>query len=166
MIISPYVHLAIEVKLLRGELPQYHTEGAAALDLRWQPDHDDPKHYRLITNGEVSNNLISVVYADRPRRLETGISVVVPPNHVGLILPRSGLTSMGIVAQVGVIDPDYRGELEVTLINTTGSAQRIEAGQRIAQFLIVPAPRLTLVQVDDLPPTARGQAGHGSTGCK
>lgn len=140
--------MSVKIGLLRGELPRYQTEGSAAVDLAWQPDSDHPRP----------------VYADRPEGYQTGVSVEIPPGYVGLILPRSGLTSKGIVAQVGVIDPDYRGELWVTLVNTTDSAYAVQPGQRIAQLLILQAPRIEFITANHLSPTERGAKGFGSTG--
>jgi deoxyuridine 5'-triphosphate nucleotidohydrolase len=95
----------------------------------------------------------------------TGISIAIPPGFAGLIWPRSGLAMRhGVDVLAGVIDADYRGELCVVLINHGWVDYYIQEGDLIAQLVIQPVAMLEPTQVDDLPPTARGEGGFGSTG--
>lgn len=98
----------------------------------------------------------------------TGVAVAVPPGHGGLVLPRSGLAAkhgISVVNAPGLIDPGYRGEVRVLLLNTDREATfAVEPGDRIAQLLLVQLATPTLEQVDTLDDTARGDGGFGSTG--
>ena len=101
--------------------------------------------------------------------VKTDLRVEIPKNHVGLILPRSGLGRKGImlVNTVGVIDSDYRGEIGITLKNTGSVPVAIGRGDRVAQMLIIPYAKVQLERVDDvsaLSETERGAGGFGSTG--
>jgi dUTP pyrophosphatase len=97
----------------------------------------------------------------------TGLAVALPPGLAGLVLPRSGLAHRhGVTCanSPGLIDPNYRGELRVVLVNLGRETYRGHAGDRIAQLLLVPfwAPELRVV--DELPDSERGDAGFGSSG--
>ena len=98
----------------------------------------------------------------------TGIAVAIPGRHAGLVVPRPGLAARHGVALVnapGLIDSGYRGELQVTLINTDADETfTVEEGMRIAQLVIVPVPEIELVEVEELEETVRGVGGFGSTG--
>jgi len=99
----------------------------------------------------------------------TGIALALPPGTAGLVLPRSGLAArhgVTVLNAPGLIDPGYRGEVMVILLNTDPAEPfAIESGERIAQLLIARADRATLVVADaELEPTARGAGGLGSTG--
>jgi dUTP pyrophosphatase len=100
-------------------------------------------------------------------KVATGVAIALPPGICGLIVPRSGLAARhGVTPALGLIDPNFRGEICVTLGNGGAEPFRAEAGDRIAQLLLVPfwAPALTLV--DELPPSPddRGPRGWGSSG--
>ena len=97
----------------------------------------------------------------------TGVHVSIPPGYVGMICPRSGLAhraGLTVLNAPGIIDAGYTGEIKVNLHNTDCMAQRVDAGDRIAQLVIAPIPDAHLVQVDTLESTERGSNGHGSTG--
>ena len=97
----------------------------------------------------------------------TGLAVAIPPGHAGLVLPRSGHArrhGIGVVNAPGLIDSGYRGEIQVLLINHGNEAVSFEAGDRIAQLVIVAVPLLEFVELEHLDDTARGGAGFGSTG--
>ena len=97
------------------------------------------------------------------RAVKTGIAVAISPHLVGLIWPRSGMASIGVTTDAGVIDADYRGEVRVLLVNRGLEAVKVTRGMRIAQMLIQPVlPAMT--EVDELPATERGDGGFGSTG--
>ena len=130
-------------------LPTFATSGAAAIDLRVA------ECVKIPPSGQV-------------RAARTGIKIELPDGVCGLILPRSGLGSKGIVLAntVGLIDSDYRGEIVLMLKNTGSTMFHIEEGERAAQmmFLSVHQPEFELVS--ELGTTARGEGGFGSTGVK
>jgi dUTP pyrophosphatase len=97
----------------------------------------------------------------------TGLALALPAGVAGLVLPRSGLAHRhGVTCanSPGLVDPNYRGELRVVLVNLGREIYRGHAGDRIAQLLLVPywAPELRVV--DRLPDSERGDAGFGSSG--
>lgn len=99
----------------------------------------------------------------------TGIAVAIPPGMAGLVLPRSGLAvkhGISCVNAPGLIDPNYRGELRVILINHGDEPFEAAAGDRIAQLLIVPFASPALLVVDELPDGGddRATGGFGSSG--
>ncbi|MFC4602819.1 dUTP diphosphatase [Rhodococcus kronopolitis] len=98
----------------------------------------------------------------------TGIAVALPVGTVGLVHPRSGLaakTGLSVVNTPGTIDAGYRGEIKVCLINhDTRTAVDVQRGDRIAQLLVQRVELVTFVEVTSLDETARGEAGHGSSG--
>lgn len=98
--------------------------------------------------------------------ISTGIYIQIPPDHVGLICPRSGLAlnyKITVLNSPGVIDSDYRGEIKVLLFNHCESAYKILANDRIAQLLILSVTPATFREVENLSPTERGEGGFGST---
>ena len=97
----------------------------------------------------------------------TGLAVAIPPGWVGLVHPRSGLArrhGITVANAPGTIDAGYRGELMVLLINLGTEAVTLERGDRIAQLLLQPVGRATVVEVARLDDTTRGHGGFGSTG--
>lgn len=98
----------------------------------------------------------------------TGVAVAIPEGHAGLVLPRSGLAlrhGIALVNAPGLIDAGYRGEVRVLLLNTDRDEPfEVSLGDRIAQLVIVRHEAPELVEVDDLPASARGAGGFGSTG--
>ena len=97
----------------------------------------------------------------------TGLAVALPAGHEGQVRPRSGLAAkhgVTVLNAPGTIDEDYRGELKVILVNHGPADYVIQPGERIAQLVIAPVVRVTVEQVDALPPTTRGAGGFGSTG--
>jgi dUTP pyrophosphatase len=97
----------------------------------------------------------------------TGIATEIPNGYVGLVFARSGLASKKGLApanKVGVIDSDYRGEIKVALHNHSDSVQSIDAGERIAQFVIIPYLHADFELTEELTETQRGAGGFGSTG--
>jgi len=97
-----------------------------------------------------------------------GVAIeITRPGIAGFLFSRSGLgTKEGLTVSqgVGVIDPDYRGEIIVSLLNTSGQLRRIQRGQRIAQLVFMPVYTARLTAVDALGETARGAGGFGHTG--
>jgi dUTP pyrophosphatase len=97
----------------------------------------------------------------------TGLAVAIPEGFAGFVQPRSGLASrhgLSIVNTPGLVDSGYRGELRVLLLNTDRDRPfTVERGMRIAQLVVLPVPEVTLVEVDQLPESARGVRGFGSS---
>ncbi|WP_043830485.1 dUTP diphosphatase [Muricoccus aerilatus] len=130
-------------------LPSYVTEGAAAMDL-------------LAAVGAPA-----VIPPGGRALIPTGLRVALPPGHEWQIRPRSGLAlKHGIVLpnSPGTIDEDYRGEVQVILLNAGNEPFRVERGMRIAQAVLAPVLRAVFEEVPDLPDTPRGEGGFGSTG--
>jgi dUTP pyrophosphatase len=98
----------------------------------------------------------------------TGVGVEIPAGHAGLVLPRSGLArehGISLVNSPGLIDSGYRGELRVLLLNNDPAETfRVEAGDRIAQLVLVPIALVTPVEVESLAESVRGGGGFGSSG--
>lgn len=97
----------------------------------------------------------------------TGIAVAIPEGYAGLVVPRSGLAArlgVGVVNGPGLVDAGYRGEIKVILINHGPEPLELERGERIAQLVVVPVVDQEFVEVDELPESARGGGGFGSTG--
>jgi dUTP pyrophosphatase len=101
------------------------------------------------------------------RLIPCGFSMALPPGYEAQVRPRSGLASRHGITMInapGTIDADYRGEVLVPLINLGKAAFVVERGMRIAQMVIVPVPRVEMIEVDELDSTARGEGGFGHTG--
>jgi dUTP pyrophosphatase len=100
--------------------------------------------------------------------IPTGIAVEIPDGHAGLVLPRSGLAlrhGIALVNAPGLIDSGYRGELRVLLLNTDRTEPfRISPGDRIAQLLVIRGEQASVVEVEELSSSARGEGGFGSSG--
>lgn len=102
-------------------------------------------------------------------KIGTGLGIAIPEGYFGAIYARSGLaTKRGLRPAncVGVVDADYRGEVIVALHNDGKGSQFVEPGERIAQLVIAPFYETEFVETDELPKTARGEGGFGSTGMK
>jgi dUTP pyrophosphatase len=97
----------------------------------------------------------------------TGLAVAIPEGHAGFVQPRSGLAArhgITIVNTPGLVDPGYRGELRVVLLNTDrAQAFVVEPGMRIAQLVVMPVAEPEPVEVDKLPASERGVRGFGSS---
>ncbi|MGH9465410.1 MAG: dUTP diphosphatase, partial [Thermoanaerobaculia bacterium] len=97
----------------------------------------------------------------------TGFALEIPPGWEGQVRPRSGLATrhgIGIPNTPGTIDSDYRGELQVALINLGREPYTLRRGDRIAQLLLAPVPEVEVEEVARLAPSERGGGGFGSTG--
>lgn len=98
----------------------------------------------------------------------TGLAIALPDGYVAFVAPRSGLAAkhgITIVNSPGTVDSGYRGELRVTLLNTDArEPYTVNAGDRIAQVIIMPVSRAQFVAVESLTESERGSAGFGSTG--
>lgn len=156
--------MQVKVKKLHpsATLPKYATDGSGCFDLR-ACTVDDALH------------VPSYIEHDRPVACGTGLAFEIPQGHVMLIFSRSGHAfkdGIRLANCVGVIDSDYRGEVKVKLVKDDDWHDHLEhnkppligPGDRVAQGLIVPIPRVEFVEADELSSTARGEGGFGSTG--
>lgn len=94
----------------------------------------------------------------------TGVAIGLPDGHEGQIRPRSSLSQMGLVAELGTIDARYVGELKVVLHNRSSDAHEVCPGMRIAQLVVSPVKTPELEYVEELGGTERGGGGFGSSG--
>jgi len=130
-------------------LPRYQSEHAAGLDLCADID------------GEWTLAPLA------RRAVPTGIALALPEGHEGQVRPRSGLAlrhGITCINSPGTVDADYRGEIQVLLVNLSSEPYTLRRGERIAQLVVAPVVRTELEEVDTLPTTVRGEAGFGSTG--
>jgi dUTP pyrophosphatase len=97
----------------------------------------------------------------------TGLAVAIPRGYAGFVQPRSGLAAQRGVAVVnspGLIDSGYRGEIRIVLLNTDREETfTAEAGDRIAQLVVLPVPAVEITEVEELPESERGVRGFGSS---
>jgi dUTP pyrophosphatase len=99
--------------------------------------------------------------------IPTGLSIALPPGYEAQVRPRSGLAArhgVTVLNSPGTVDADYRGEINVLLINHGDQPFQIRRGERIAQMVIAPVTQVELVPVTSLSTTDRGSGGFGSTG--
>jgi dUTP pyrophosphatase len=145
------VHVMLLPHAVGLPLPAYQSEHAAGLDL-------------LAAVPSVA----PVTLAPGARALiPTGLAIALPEGHEGQVRPRSGLAvrhGLAIVNAPGTIDADYRGEIQVLLVNLGSESVTINRGMRIAQLVIAPVARAHIVEVASLDITPRGSGGFGSTG--
>lgn len=142
--------MKIPIKRLDEELPapRYAHPGDAGMDLYAAEDVSlDPRQRAAVP---------------------TGIAIAIPNGYAGFVLPRSGRAlreALGVVNSPGLIDPGYRGEVKVLVINHgRRHSIRITRGEKIAQLVVQKVEPVELVEVDDLPPSERGEGGFGSSG--
>ena len=134
-------------------LPAYETPHAAGMDLRAAVAEDAPLTLRP---------------GDR-HAVPTGLCVAIPPGFEGQVRPRSGLAlrhGVTCLNAPGTVDADYRGEVQVILINLGADDFVVRRGERIAQLLIAPVAQAAWREVDLLEATQRGEGGFGSTGAR
>lgn len=99
-------------------------------------------------------------------KVHTGIAVELPENTSGIIWGKSSVESKGIKAMAGLVDALYRGELIVCMYNLNEQDFVFEAGQKVAQLVVLPTLYPAFEEVSELTDTSRGEGGFGSTGVK
>ncbi len=132
-------------------LPAYQTVGSAGMDLA----------------AAVAEGAPLQLLPGKRALVPTGLAVAVPVGFEMQIRPRSGLAhkhGVTVLNTPGTIDSDYRGEVQVMLINLGDAPFEITRGERIAQAVIAPVVQATIIEVATLDETARGAGGFGSTG--
>lgn len=135
----------------RFPLPQYATVHSAGLDLRAD-----------LEQSSVLKPLERIM-------VPTGLYIELPEGFEAQVRPRSGLAAkhgISIVNTPGTIDPDYRGEIKVILVNLSDLPFTLEPGERIAQMVIARFEHISWNEVDSLSVTERGEGGFGHTGVK
>jgi dUTP pyrophosphatase len=146
---------SVRVEILREPhardlpLPRFESEGAAGLDLRAAVDEP-----QMIKKGE-------------RRLISTGWRIALPNGFEAQVRPRSGLAlrhGILIPNSPGTIDADYRGEIQVILMNAGDADFEVVRGDRIAQLVVAPVARPEWVEVEALDATERGEGGFGHTG--
>lgn len=143
--------MEIKIKRLneRAKIPTFGTEFSAGADLYCAEEH------------EIS------VCSGQKCSIGTGISMEIPEGYVGLVFARSGLAcknGLRLCNSVGVIDADYRGEIKVVLHNDSKYVREIKPGERVAQMIVMPYPKVSFIEVEELSDTVRGESGFGGTG--
>ena len=145
--------VSIEIKRKAGTedipLPQYMSDHASGMDVRAAVEESV-----TIPPGGI-------------RLIPTGLTIAVPPGYEAQVRPRSGLAlkqGVGLPNAPGTLDSDYRGEVQVLLINHSPRPFRIERGDRIAQLVVAPVERVEVVEIEAVDGTPRGDGGFGSTG--
>ena len=147
--------MEVKIKKLNKDavIPSYAHDTDAGLDL-------------VATSYEYKDDIHCHVYG-------TGLAVEIPEGYVGLVYPRSSnrKTDAYMTNHVGVIDSGYRGEIMVSFKTRDykeGEIQQLfkpyEVGNKVAQLIIMPYPKIKFVEVDKLSDSDRGENGHGSTG--
>lgn len=138
----------MDVPIIAPEVPRYAHPGDAGADL-------------------VSTEAVTLAPGHRAL-ISTGVRIALPDGYVGFVVPRSGLAAkhgITVVNAPGTVDAGYRGEIKVSLLNTDpAESYTIAPGDRIAQLIVMPVPAVRFVPVDELPGSARGDGGFGSTG--
>lgn len=143
--------MEVKIKKLNEEaiLPKYATNKSAGADLC------------ACIDKEVVIKPFSQV------TINTGLAIEIPDGFVGLIFPRSGLSTkkgLALANKVGVIDSDYRGEWLIVLYNQSNQDQVISPHERVAQFVLMPYYKAEFILTDELSVTERNTGGFGSTG--
>lgn len=144
----------IRIKRLNNQsnalpLPTYHSAHAAGMDLCAEIDQP------------------VFLEAGQRKLIPTGIAIEIPGGYEAQIRPRSGLAikkGIGLINSPGTIDADYRGEIQIIVINLGDEQVRINRGDRIAQMVISPVIQAEVIEVKELNESGRSSGGFGSTG--
>ena len=131
------------------KLPTYKTSGSSGMDLV----------------AYIKNKI--TIDPGKTVMIPTGIAVAIPKNYEIQIRPRSGLAAkkgISVLNTPGTVDSDYRGEIIIILINLSKKSFVVKSGDRVAQMILCPVAKGKLQVVKNLPKTARGKEGFGSTG--
>lgn len=137
--------------------------------LRLDPDLPLPAYAHPGDAGADLLATVDVILAPGERALvPTGIALALPEGYVAFVQPRSGLAArhgLSIVNTPGTVDAGYRGEIKVLLINhDPHEPVELRRGDRVAQLVVQRVEHARFVEVDELPDSARGAGGYGSTG--
>jgi len=126
-------------------------------------DIDTPSYSNI---GDACVDLVGVTkkYSETYVEFGTGISIEMPEGYVGLVFPRSSVSKKDLLLcnSVGCIDESYRGEIKVRFKKL--GDREYDCGDRIAQLMVIPIPKIVFEEVEELSDTVRGEGGFGSTG--
>lgn len=138
--------MEVKIKLSKdAHIPTYGTSGAAGLDLYASADVTIQPNERML--------------------IPTGVAMEIPEGHFGYVMGRSGNTiKKGMIVALGLVDEDYRGEIGVMAFNQSNEAVSFAKGDRVAQMVILPYPKVEFNEVEELSKTERGTGGYSSTG--
>lgn len=141
----------VKIKRLRpgAAIPRYHSEHCAGMDLA----ADLAAPVTLKSHARAA--------------IPTGLAIEIPVGFEGQVRPRSGRAlreGLALINSPGTIDADYRGEIQILVVNLGAEPIVIQPGDRIAQLIIAPVSRAELIEVEVLAETARGSGGFGHTG--
>lgn len=133
--------------------------------LKISPDANLPKRNHADDAGlDLYGLEEAILEPGKGKSIRSGIAIAIPHGFVGIIADRSSLGKIGVKVVGGVIDSGYRGEIQVVLWNLSSQLIHLNAGDRIAQLLILPIPLPQTVEVFEFETTERGQKGFGSSG--
>lgn len=140
--------------------------------IKFKKTHLEACSPKQIKIGDAGFDLttVNIKHTDNYIEYDTGISVEIPENHVGLIFPRSSVTNKDLVLgnSVGVIDSNYRGNVKVRfkIINhhTQNQESFYKIGDRVCQLIVLKIPSFMFQEVNELSETERNQNGFGSSG--
>ena len=141
----------VRIKRLRSgsAIPRYHSEHSAGMDLA--AELDEPVTLKSLERAAIP----------------TGLAIEIPAGFEGQVRPRSGRAlreGLALINSPGTIDADYRGEIQVLVVNLGAEPIVIQPGDRIAQLIIAPVSRAELIEFEVLAETVRGSGGFGHTG--
>ena len=126
-----------------------------------EKQHDSDAGYDLHSIEDI------ILKPNQIYKVKTGIAIQIPNNYGGLVLPRSGLSSkygISLINTPGLIDPGYRGELLIPLINHSSNEYTINKNERVAQLILIDIPEVKIEVTSDLDASDRDSKGFGSTG--
>ncbi|MBB3085434.1 dUTP diphosphatase [Geodermatophilus sabuli] len=145
---TPAVEVPVRLTSPEDAVPTYALPGDAGADLAIAEDLELAPFQRALVG--------------------TGVAVAIPEGYAGFVHPRSGLAhrlGLSLVNAPGTIDAGYRGEIKVNLVNLDPTTPlTLRRGDRVAQLVVQPVVQARFVPVEQLPESARGAGGHGSTG--
>ncbi|MBP6965558.1 MAG: dUTP diphosphatase [Armatimonadetes bacterium] len=149
------------------------TSGAATILVQREPGTEDLPLPEYATSGSAGMDLLAAIDDDvsllpgERGLISTGIRIAIPSGFEAQVRPRSGLAlrhGIGMVNSPGTIDSDYRGIIQVIVINHGHEPFTIRRGDRIAQLVVAPVERAVLVETHTLPETVRNEGGFGHSG--
>jgi len=148
--IKSNLQIKIKTELPNATIPQYMSDGAACADL-------------IAAKETIKLELTGPIV-----EYDTGIAFEIPKGYVGLVFPRSSVTTKTTLMLgngVGVIDSDYRGTVKFQFRNVNpGVGKKYTVGDRVGQIMILPIPNVEFISATTLSNTSRGEGGFGSTG--
>lgn len=162
-------------ELRKFGLPEFKTDGAAAIDLRALLNSPDTQFNGMnvsefVYEGEETRVKSLIIHPGEQIKVDSGLKIHINSrSHVGLMFPRSSMGSKGLVLAngTGVIDSDYQGPLIMVLWNRSNAPITINDGDRVAQYMLTSAFQFDMKYVEQFSDSSeRGEGGFGSTGAQ